>query len=280
MRQDFFTYEPQFLLVAAGNHKPSFKGVDEAIRRRVQLVPFLQNIPAEERDKDLPEKLKAEWPAILRRLIDGCLAWQREGLNPPESVRKASDEYLSAEDTLGQWLEERCVVRPAIAFTAAAALYGDWRGWCERGGSSPGNQRTFGKALDERGFARARRNTAKGFAGIGLREPPREPESPGDRSDRSSVVDRQRIPAPSTSYTPTSDKGGPVTSVTRHGKPAADGVPDPRQLDLEAAIGEVRTSVPAGFPVQWRLIADAGEASRALAALPVADDETPSGQEP
>ena len=66
MRQDFFTYEPQFALVAAGNHKPSFKGVDEAIRRRVQLVPFLQNIPAEERDKDLPEKLKAEWPAILR----------------------------------------------------------------------------------------------------------------------------------------------------------------------------------------------------------------------
>ena len=56
MRQDFFTYEPQFLLAVAGNHKPSFKGVDEAIRRRVKLVPFLQNIPAEERDKDLPRE--------------------------------------------------------------------------------------------------------------------------------------------------------------------------------------------------------------------------------
>jgi len=65
MRQDFFTYEPQFALVVAGNHKPSFRGVDEAIRRRVKLVPFLQNIPEEERDKGLPEKLEAEWPAVL-----------------------------------------------------------------------------------------------------------------------------------------------------------------------------------------------------------------------
>src|SRR3954453_15388182 len=135
MRQDFFTYEPQFLLAAAGNHKPSFKGVDEAIRRRVQLVPFLQNIPAEERDKNLPEKLKAEWPAILRWLIDGCLAWQREGLNPPQSVREASEEYLSAEDVLGQWLEERCVIAKSIEFTKVSVLYGDWKQWCETAGS-------------------------------------------------------------------------------------------------------------------------------------------------
>src|SRR5215217_4308824 len=98
MRQDFFTYEPQFTLVVAGNHKPSFKGVDEAIRRRVNLVPFLQNIPAEERDKELADKLIAEAPAILRWMIEGCLAWQKEGLKPPQSVREASEDYLSAED--------------------------------------------------------------------------------------------------------------------------------------------------------------------------------------
>jgi putative DNA primase/helicase len=101
MRQDFFTYLPAFLLAVAGNHKPSLKGVDEAIRRRLQLIPFLQNIPASERDKDLPEKLKTEGPGILRRLIDGCLEWQRQGLKPPQSVLKASEDYLAAEDLLG-----------------------------------------------------------------------------------------------------------------------------------------------------------------------------------
>ena len=54
MRQDFFTFQPQFTLFVAGNHKPSFQGVDEAIRRRVLLLPFLQNIPAEERDPGCP----------------------------------------------------------------------------------------------------------------------------------------------------------------------------------------------------------------------------------
>jgi hypothetical protein len=98
----------------AGNHKPSFKGVDEAIRRRVLLVPFLQVIPEEKRDEHLPEKLKAEWPAILRWAIDGCLAWQREGLAPPESARAATKDYLDAEDLLGQWLEESCVVSPKV----------------------------------------------------------------------------------------------------------------------------------------------------------------------
>src|SRR6185369_288445 len=41
MRQDFFTYQPAFKLVVAGNHKPGLRGVDEAIRRRFHLVPFL-----------------------------------------------------------------------------------------------------------------------------------------------------------------------------------------------------------------------------------------------
>jgi P4 family phage/plasmid primase-like protien len=169
MRQDFFTYEPQFTLFVAGNHKPSLKGVDEAIRRRVLLVPFLQNIPAEERDKDLPHKLKAEWPAILRWMIGGCLEWQRQGLNPPMSVREASEDYLAAEDVLGQWLEERCIVSHMIELTKTASLYADWREWCERGGMSPGSTKTFSQLLSERGFRHRRDNAGKGFVGLGLR---------------------------------------------------------------------------------------------------------------
>ena len=81
MRQDFFEFDPQFKLMVVGNNKPSLRGVDEAIRRRLHLIPFTVTIPPDERDPDLPDKLRAEWPAILRWAIDGCLAWQREGLN-------------------------------------------------------------------------------------------------------------------------------------------------------------------------------------------------------
>ncbi len=46
MRQDFFEFTPQFKLVIAGNHKPSLRSVDEAIRRRFHLIPFAVTIPA------------------------------------------------------------------------------------------------------------------------------------------------------------------------------------------------------------------------------------------
>jgi putative DNA primase/helicase len=182
MRQDFFTYEPQFALVVAGNHKPSFRGVDEAIRRRVKLVPFLQGIPEEERDKGLPEKLEAEWPAILRWAIDGCLEWQRHGLDLPRSVREASEDYLNAEDVLGQWLEERCVVSPAVPFTLVDALYTDWCAWCEKGRLRTGSKKTFSQTLGERGFERTTQRGLAALRGVGLREPSRDP-GPGRRGE-------------------------------------------------------------------------------------------------
>ena len=50
MRQDFFEYVPQFKLIIAGNHKPGLSSVDEAIRRRFNLIPFTVTIPPEKRD--------------------------------------------------------------------------------------------------------------------------------------------------------------------------------------------------------------------------------------
>jgi len=75
MRQDFFEFTPQFKLFIAGNHRPGLRSVDEAIRRRFHLVPFAVTIPAEERDGELTEKLKAEWPGILAWIVAGCLKW-------------------------------------------------------------------------------------------------------------------------------------------------------------------------------------------------------------
>ena len=109
MRQDFFEFDPQFKLIVFGNRKPSLRGVDEAIRRRLHLIPFTVTIPAPERDPQLREKLRAEWPAILRWAIDGCLEWQRVGLRPPARVVAATEEYLGGEDLIERWRED-CLV--------------------------------------------------------------------------------------------------------------------------------------------------------------------------
>lgn len=105
MRCDFFEFIPEFKLVIAGNHKPGLRSVDEAIRRRLHLIPFTVTIPEQERDPSLGEKLRSEYPGILTWAIQGCLAWQQGGLNPPATVRNATADYLASEDAIGRWLE-------------------------------------------------------------------------------------------------------------------------------------------------------------------------------
>ena len=97
MCRDFFEFVPEFKLVVAGNHKPSLNTVDEAMRRRFHLVPFTVTIPAAERDTELTNKLKAEWPQILQWAIDGCAEWLEFGLSPCKAVTAATDEYLAGK---------------------------------------------------------------------------------------------------------------------------------------------------------------------------------------
>ena len=168
MRQDFFTYYPQFKLVIAGNHKPGLRGVDEAIRRRLNLLPFVVKIAKP--DKELLEKLRPEWPGILQWAIDGCLEWQRMGLKPPEIVREATASYLAQEDVVEQWLDERCG-RDSSYKERSKALFADWKTWADSAGEYVGPQKRFIQALEDRGFERFHdsRTRQAMFRGIGLR---------------------------------------------------------------------------------------------------------------
>lgn len=169
MRADFFTYQPQFTLMIAGNHLPSFRGIDEATRARVLLIPFAEVIPPEERDPDLPEKLRAEWPAILQWAIDGALQWQSRGLAAPEAVSAASEDYLESEDLLGEFVSE-CLVGSPDGFVLTKSLYAAFRTWCEeRGMRSPWTQHALTRALSERGYELHRRTAGRGLLGFALR---------------------------------------------------------------------------------------------------------------
>lgn len=106
MRQDFFEFLPQFKLIIAGNHKPGLRSVDEAIRRRFNLIPFTITIPPSERDELLPERLKAELPGILAWMIRGCTDWLERGLSPPQMVTEVTAAYLESEDAVAAWIED------------------------------------------------------------------------------------------------------------------------------------------------------------------------------
>jgi putative DNA primase/helicase len=171
MRQDFFEFIPQFKLIIAGNHKPSLRSTSEAIRRRFHLVPFNITIPAGERDQDLGDKLRAESNGILAWAIQGCLAWQREGLNPPAIVREATDNYMASEDHILQWIQDRCDISQPTLLAQSDKLYADYRAWCERANEKRIlSSREFSPELERRGFVKEKKTVSNVFWGIALRE--------------------------------------------------------------------------------------------------------------
>jgi putative DNA primase/helicase len=169
MRGDFFDFRPTHKLLISGNTKPSLRHVDEAIRRRFLLIPFMVTIPPGERDPKLTGKLKAEWPAILRWMIDGCLEWQRVGLKVPESIRKATDDYLADQDTPGQWIAD-CVDADPNAFTLTRDLFKSWKAWTADRNLASGTVTAFADSIKERGYDKVHRNNGNGFNGIKLKE--------------------------------------------------------------------------------------------------------------
>lgn len=168
MRQDFFEFDPQFKLFIAGNHRPGLRSVDEAMRRRFNLIPFAVTIPPEERDAGLKAKLRAEWPGILAWMIVGCVEYQRLGLAPPDAVRAATDAYMEGEDAISAWMDDACERDPQARETNSA-LFSSWKAWAERHGEFVGQVRSFTQALEARGFQPWRTTQARGRVGLRLK---------------------------------------------------------------------------------------------------------------
>ena len=173
MHQDFFEYIPQFKLMIAGNHKPAIRNIDEAMKRRLHLIPFTITVPPEQRDAQLQRKLLAERDGILAWAVQGCLDWQRIGtLEPPQQVRQATDEYFDGEDALGRWMDERCI-RDPNGKSLTAELFNDWRRWAEATGEFIGSQKHFAEQLLSRNIEKWRNPSGlRGFRGLVLKHSP------------------------------------------------------------------------------------------------------------
>lgn len=167
MRQDFFEFEPTHKIWLATNHKPTIRGTDYAIWRRLRLIPFNITIPEEERDPHLVDKLKAELPGILAWAVRGCLAWQERGLGMPDEVKQATEAYREEMDLLADFLAE-CCITGTDKRASAKQLYEAYCSWCGRNGEHILTQKAFGMRLSERGLERKKTGGVYWWRGIGL----------------------------------------------------------------------------------------------------------------
>ena len=156
----YFSYEPEFKLWLAANHKPRIKNQDEGIWRRFRMIPFTVQIPEEEKDGALPVKLRAEAPGILGWAVRGAMEWYENGLMAPDIVKDATKDYREEMDVLGDFVAD------AIAEKDEAEDWGDrvrdvYQGylkWCDKNRESrPLGKKRFNQAMEEHGFRKKKR---------------------------------------------------------------------------------------------------------------------------
>lgn len=166
-----FTYDPQFKILIVGNHEPEIENVDDAMLRRVHIVPINTKVPRAKQIDNLAAKLvEREGPAILHWMMQGCLRWSEEGLTPPNVVLKRTEEYADEENTLQQWINSECETGDDAEATSAQ-LYSAYSMWCRERGELPGGLRQLSKRLAAVGFRKMQlgKRRDRGFRGIRLR---------------------------------------------------------------------------------------------------------------
>jgi putative DNA primase/helicase len=169
MYKDFFTYTPTMKIWLLVNHKPRVADDTFGFWRRVRLIPFTRQFTTDA-DRRLEEKLMAEAEGILAWAVLGCLEWQGRGLEPPESVMAATDDYRLEADLLGEFISTCCIL--GAEFDASAGiLYQTYRKWAEQAGMKEREQlssTSFGRRMGTK-FRKERRGTGNVYLGVGVK---------------------------------------------------------------------------------------------------------------
>jgi putative DNA primase/helicase len=153
LHKEFFDFQPTHKLMLVGNHKPTIKGSDEGVWRRVLLIPFTVTISKDKR-RPMPEiiaRFAEEMPGILNWAITGFMAYKARGLQTPDEVKQATAGYRSDQDMVGIFLGESCDCIKTLSISCKD-LYGAYRKWCEESGEFALKSRTFSDRMKERGF--------------------------------------------------------------------------------------------------------------------------------
>jgi len=147
-------FRPQAKLIFEMNAFPVAKGDDDGIWRRIRPVLFRHQVPKDQVDRLLPQKLRSEWAGILNWLIEGVRLWLLEGLTPPPELEAVLEDYRRASSPFGDWMADCCLtgdqVQPGDR-ELTGTLYGSFKEWSEEAGNDRVmSAKAFGDALRDR----------------------------------------------------------------------------------------------------------------------------------
>ena len=99
------------------------------------------------------------------------MMWQREGLEPPESIRKASGEYRQEMDVIEFFISEKCE-RGEGYMAPAGELYDVYKKWTDESGEHQFGKQNFGREMKKK-FAYKRTMHGIYYQGLRIVDDPR-----------------------------------------------------------------------------------------------------------
>lgn len=170
LHQDFFDFRAQCVIMMTGNYKPVIHGQDDAMWRRVKMIPFDAKIPKEEQILRLADRIvEQEAEGVLAWLVYYCKQWRDSGLGSSVAVEEAVTQYRVESDVLGHFLEE--CTQPSPMFSCRASdLYDRYSRWSKNQGSKPMTNTAFGRRLGDRGLEKYKDMTGWHYRKIAIIE--------------------------------------------------------------------------------------------------------------
>lgn len=172
MRQDFVTFRNSAKLWVMGNHRPAIRGSDDAIWRRVKVIPFTAVIPEGQRVKHLGKIIgQGEAEGVLAWAAEGWRAWLRDGMRTPEKVKVAIAEYREEMDQVRAFVEDECIVGEGEEIDMQS-IHAKYTRWAEASREHVLSVKALSQRLQEKGYVPFRNKQGRrAWRGLSLREP-------------------------------------------------------------------------------------------------------------
>ena len=168
MRQNSFEYAPEFKLWFMANDMPRVRATDDAIWRRLIVIPFTCQVQDKNQDKDLVKKLRAEFEGILAWAVRGALRWQKVGLADKTMFDVEKSRWREQSNTVGRFFNECCQIAPIGETVPAAVMFGRYSQWCKDNAEKPSTIAIFKARMTELNIAYGRNKGVRFWKGIKL----------------------------------------------------------------------------------------------------------------
>lgn len=165
MRQEYIKAEVFFKIAIDTNYEPRFKKFDEAIKRRLVIIPFSKKFIGDEKDLNLEEKLQNDSKYVLRFIAEGAYEYFKHGLHEPEIIKKELEEYYLRADSVQGFLDNATLYEEG-SLTQSSTLHRAYTEYCQTNHYEPVDAKDFSQSLTQKGFEKKHRNTGTFFKNI------------------------------------------------------------------------------------------------------------------